>query len=127
MGRKYAMLKLKVLISTVLRNYKITSNLTEKDYKLQVDIILKRSDGFRIQIEPRIKTKSAWVKSIIYRHKTLLISPEINIKTPKSIFKKLKCTKKYDHFFYLIDLTYEQLRIVGIRFMKLVKYSMYNI
>ncbi|XP_033216126.1 cytochrome P450 4g15-like [Belonocnema kinseyi] len=55
-GRKYAMLKLKVLISTVLRNYKILSNLTEKDFKLQVDIILKRSDGFRIKLEPRIKS-----------------------------------------------------------------------
>ncbi|OXU28285.1 hypothetical protein TSAR_003383 [Trichomalopsis sarcophagae] len=52
-GRKYAMLKLKVLLSTILRNYKINSDLTEEDFKLQVDIILKRSDGFRIQIEPR--------------------------------------------------------------------------
>ncbi|KAF7987614.1 hypothetical protein HCN44_003477 [Aphidius gifuensis] len=52
-GRKYAMLKLKVLISTVLRNYKIVSNLSEKDFQLQVDIILKRADGFPIMIEPR--------------------------------------------------------------------------
>jgi cytochrome P450 family 4 len=55
-GRKYAMLKLKVLISTILRNYKINSDLTEKDFKLQVDIILKRSDGFRIKLEPRKQT-----------------------------------------------------------------------
>ncbi|XP_066583498.1 cytochrome P450 4g15-like [Prorops nasuta] len=52
-GRKYAMLKLKVLLSTILRNYRILSDLTEKDFRLQVDIILKRSDGFRIKIEPR--------------------------------------------------------------------------
>ena len=52
-GRKYAMLKLKVLISTILRNFKIKSNLTEADFKLQADIILKRSDGFRLEIEER--------------------------------------------------------------------------
>uniref|UniRef100_A0A182Q0J4 Cytochrome P450 n=1 Tax=Anopheles farauti TaxID=69004 RepID=A0A182Q0J4_9DIPT len=52
-GRKYAMLKLKVLLSTILRHYRIVSNLTEKDFKLQADIILKRTDGFQIQLEPR--------------------------------------------------------------------------
>ncbi|XP_055370803.1 cytochrome P450 4g1-like [Condylostylus longicornis] len=52
-GRKYAMLKLKVLLSTILRNYKIHSNVPESEYKLQADIILKRTDGFRIQLEPR--------------------------------------------------------------------------
>uniref|UniRef100_A0A1Q3FRN6 Putative cytochrome p450 n=2 Tax=Culex tarsalis TaxID=7177 RepID=A0A1Q3FRN6_CULTA len=53
-GRKYAMLKLKVLLSTILRNYRIVSNLKESDFKLQADIILKRTDGFRIQLEPRV-------------------------------------------------------------------------
>ncbi|XP_033324485.2 cytochrome P450 4g15 [Megalopta genalis] len=57
-GRKYAMLKLKVLLSTILRNYKILSDLTEKDFRLKVDIILKRVDGFRIKIEPRNKGNS---------------------------------------------------------------------
>ncbi|XP_066257508.1 cytochrome P450 4g15-like isoform X1 [Euwallacea similis] len=52
-GRKYAMLKLKILLSTILRNYKITSSCKEDDYKLQGDIILKREDGFRITLEPR--------------------------------------------------------------------------
>ncbi|KAJ6640354.1 Cytochrome P450 4g15 [Pseudolycoriella hygida] len=55
-GRKYAMIKLKILISTILRNYRVKSNLTEKDFKLQGDIILKRSDGFRLEIEPRVAT-----------------------------------------------------------------------
>lgn len=54
-GRKYAMLKLKVLISTILRNYHIRSKLTEEDFKLQADIILKRTDGFRLEIEPRVR------------------------------------------------------------------------
>lgn len=53
-GRKYAILKLKILLSTILRNYRIKSNLTEKDFKLQADIILKRSDGFRLELEERV-------------------------------------------------------------------------
>lgn len=57
-GRKYAMLKLKVLLSTILRNYKINSDFKEKDFQLQVDIILKRSDGFKIKLEPRIKASA---------------------------------------------------------------------
>ncbi|XP_046748575.1 cytochrome P450 4g15-like [Diprion similis] len=52
-GRKYAMLKLKVLLSTILRHYKILSNVPPKQFRLVGDIILKRSDGFKIRIEPR--------------------------------------------------------------------------
>lgn len=52
-GRKYAMLKLKILLTTILRNYRIKSNLTEKDFRLQADIILKRADGFRIELANR--------------------------------------------------------------------------
>ncbi|XP_018046075.1 PREDICTED: cytochrome P450 4g15-like [Atta colombica] len=55
-GRKYAMLKLKVLLSTILRNYRIISETPEKDFFLQADIILKRHDGFKIKIEPRTPT-----------------------------------------------------------------------
>uniref|UniRef100_A0A1B0GJR2 Cytochrome n=1 Tax=Lutzomyia longipalpis TaxID=7200 RepID=A0A1B0GJR2_LUTLO len=54
-GRKFAMLKLKVLLSTIIRNFHLKSNLTEKDFQLQGDIILKRADGFRLEIEPRQK------------------------------------------------------------------------
>lgn len=53
LGQKYAMLKLKVLLSTILRNFKVTSSCTQKDFKLQGDIILKRADGFRIKLEER--------------------------------------------------------------------------
>lgn len=52
-GRKYAMLKLKVLLSTILRNYRIYSDLKEKDFKLQADIILKREEGFQVRLERR--------------------------------------------------------------------------
>lgn len=54
MGRKYAVLKLKILISTILRNYHVKSDLTEADFKLQGDIILKRADGFRLELAERI-------------------------------------------------------------------------
>ncbi|XP_024893806.1 cytochrome P450 4g15-like [Temnothorax curvispinosus] len=52
-GRKYAMLKLKVLLSTILRNYRIVSDTPDKDFQLRADIILKRHDGFKIKVEPR--------------------------------------------------------------------------
>lgn len=53
-GRKYAMLKLKVLLSTIVRNFVVKSTVPEKEFKLQADIILKRTDGFRIMLEPRM-------------------------------------------------------------------------
>lgn len=52
-GRKYAMLKLKILLSTLLRNFRVYSHLTEKDFKLQGDIILKRKEGFLVRFESR--------------------------------------------------------------------------
>ncbi|KAF5302915.1 hypothetical protein FQA39_LY02095 [Lamprigera yunnana] len=52
-GRKYAMLKLKILLSTIMRNFRIRSDLQEKDFKLQCDIILKREEGFQVRLESR--------------------------------------------------------------------------
>lgn len=52
-GRKYAMLKLKVLLSTILRKYQVYSDVPEHKFRLVGDIILKRKDGFRIRIEKR--------------------------------------------------------------------------
>ncbi|GAB0093382.1 Cytochrome P450 4g15 [Sergentomyia squamirostris] len=54
-GRKYAMLKLKILLSTILRNYRVHSNIKEKEFKLQADIILKREEGFPVRVVPRKK------------------------------------------------------------------------
>nr|CAD7453386.1 unnamed protein product [Timema tahoe] len=54
-SRKYAMLKLKVILSTVLRNFRVYSDLTEKDFRLQADIILKRAEGFQVRMEPRAR------------------------------------------------------------------------
>lgn len=47
------MLKLKILLSTIIRNFKVTSDVKEEDFQLQGDIILKRADGFRIKLEKR--------------------------------------------------------------------------
>ncbi|XP_043270995.1 cytochrome P450 4g15 [Venturia canescens] len=52
-GRKYAMLKLKILLSTILRNYRVRSCVKESDFRLQADVILNRAEGFKIQLEPR--------------------------------------------------------------------------
>ena len=53
LGRKYAMLKLKIILSTILRNFRVHSDLSEEDFKLQADIILKREEGFQVRLEPR--------------------------------------------------------------------------
>ncbi|VEN62466.1 unnamed protein product [Callosobruchus maculatus] len=52
-GRKYAMLKLKILLAGALRKFRMISNDKEENFKLQGDIILKRGDGFKIRIEER--------------------------------------------------------------------------
>ncbi|KAK0087453.1 hypothetical protein PV325_000952 [Microctonus aethiopoides] len=52
-GRKYAMLKLKILLSTILRNFRVRSDIKESDFRLQADIILKRAEGFKVRLEPR--------------------------------------------------------------------------
>ncbi|XP_026747298.1 cytochrome P450 4g15 [Trichoplusia ni] len=57
-GRKYAMLKLKIILSTILRNFRVHSDIKESDFKLQADIILKRAEGFKVRLTPRNKTKA---------------------------------------------------------------------
>ncbi|KAI5641164.1 cytochrome p450 domain-containing protein [Phthorimaea operculella] len=58
-GRKYAMLKLKIILSTILRNFRVHSDLKEEDFKLQADIILKRAEGFKVRLEPRKRLAKA--------------------------------------------------------------------
>uniref|UniRef100_A0A8D8LIE7 Cytochrome P450 4g15 n=1 Tax=Cacopsylla melanoneura TaxID=428564 RepID=A0A8D8LIE7_9HEMI len=58
-GRKYAMLKLKVILSTILRNFTVHSPAKFDEWKLQADIILKRTDGFKVQLKPRKKQAAA--------------------------------------------------------------------
>ncbi|XP_014487700.1 PREDICTED: cytochrome P450 4g15-like [Dinoponera quadriceps] len=56
-GRKYAMLEMKILLSTILRKYRITSDVAYQEFPLLAEIALKRSDEFNIKIELR-KTAS---------------------------------------------------------------------
>ncbi|XP_063379604.1 cytochrome P450 4g15 [Cydia fagiglandana] len=58
-GRKYAMLKLKIILSTILRNFRVQSDLKESDFKLQADIILKRAEGFKVKLQPRKRLAKA--------------------------------------------------------------------
>lgn len=50
------MLKLKIILSTILRNFEVKPGIPQRDWKLQADIILKRSDGFNISLKPRKKS-----------------------------------------------------------------------
>lgn len=50
------MLKLKILLATILRNYRIYSTVQESEFQLQADIILKRAEGFPVQMVPRRPT-----------------------------------------------------------------------
>ncbi|XP_029048643.1 cytochrome P450 4g15 [Osmia bicornis bicornis] len=52
-GRKYAMLKLKIVLSTILRNFRVRSDMKESEFRLQADIILKRAEGFKVRLESR--------------------------------------------------------------------------
>lgn len=53
LGRKYVMLEMKVILSTILRHFKVNHAIAEKDWKLQADIVLKRADGYKISLESR--------------------------------------------------------------------------
>jgi len=44
---------LKIFLSTILRNFRVKSDIKESDFRLQADIILKRAEGFKIRLEPR--------------------------------------------------------------------------
>lgn len=52
-GRKYAMLKMKVLLSTIMRQFHIYSHMKEEDFRLQADLLLKREEGFPIRLVNR--------------------------------------------------------------------------
>jgi cytochrome P450 family 4 len=47
------MLKLKILLSTLLRNFRVHADIKESEFKLQGDIILKREEGFPVYLSPR--------------------------------------------------------------------------
>ncbi|XP_069680223.1 cytochrome P450 4C1-like isoform X2 [Periplaneta americana] len=56
-GQKFAMLEMKVMVSSVLRHYEIRSVDKVEDLVLLFEVILKPKNGFRISITPRKSNK----------------------------------------------------------------------
>ncbi|XP_050545276.1 cytochrome P450 4C1-like isoform X3 [Daktulosphaira vitifoliae] len=52
-GEKYAMLFIKVLLSTFLRNYSVHTKCKMSDIKLKFDFIMKSVHGYQVTIRPR--------------------------------------------------------------------------
>uniref|UniRef100_A0A0A9W4X1 Cytochrome P450 4g15 n=3 Tax=Lygus hesperus TaxID=30085 RepID=A0A0A9W4X1_LYGHE len=57
-GRKYAMLKLKILLANIMRQFKVKPGKPMEEWRLQADIILKRTDGFDVALERRKPIKA---------------------------------------------------------------------
>ncbi|XP_050545258.1 cytochrome P450 4C1-like isoform X1 [Daktulosphaira vitifoliae] len=58
-GEKYAMLLMKVLLSTFLRNYSVHTKCKMTDIKLKFELSLKNADGYQVTIRSR-NTKSTY-------------------------------------------------------------------
>lgn len=54
-GAKYAMLSMKVTLSKVILNYKLTTDVKYNDIKLKVDVVLRSADGYMIKLYHRKK------------------------------------------------------------------------
>lgn len=52
-GQKYAMLEMKALLSRLLLNYEILPSVPEHHLDLDVQIVLKSSNGVRVRIQQR--------------------------------------------------------------------------
>ncbi|VVC43515.1 Cytochrome P450, E-class, group I,Cytochrome P450,Cytochrome P450, conserved site [Cinara cedri] len=52
-GSKYAMLSMKVLISTFLRNYSVHTVTKLNDIKLKLDLLMRSVHGYPVTIQPR--------------------------------------------------------------------------
>ncbi|KAF0760019.1 Uncharacterized protein FWK35_00004731, partial [Aphis craccivora] len=63
LGSKYAMLSMKVLVSTFLRNYSVHTNIKLSDVKLKVDILMRSANGYPITIQQRDR-RPTYIKKI---------------------------------------------------------------
>jgi len=52
-GYKYAMLSMKVLVATFLRNYSVHTDCKFNDIKLKLDLLLRSSNGYPVTIWTR--------------------------------------------------------------------------
>lgn len=53
LGPKYAMMNIKVVLSTILRNYKVTSTRKPSTFALVAETTLKRREGFLVAFHKR--------------------------------------------------------------------------
>ncbi|KAF0760023.1 cytochrome P450 4C1-like [Aphis craccivora] len=53
LGSKYAMLSMKVLVSTFLRNYSVHTDIKLSDIKLKLDLLMRSANGYPVTIQPR--------------------------------------------------------------------------
>ncbi|XP_027840519.2 cytochrome P450 4C1-like [Aphis gossypii] len=54
-GSKYAMLSMKVLVSTFLRNFSVHTDYTFDDIKLKLDLLLRSANGYPVTIRTRTR------------------------------------------------------------------------
>lgn len=57
-GSKYAMLSMKVLISTLLRNYELRTDIKQEDIKLKVDLLMRSVNGYPVKLTTRDRRPS---------------------------------------------------------------------
>ncbi|XP_050525049.1 cytochrome P450 4C1-like isoform X2 [Daktulosphaira vitifoliae] len=61
-GMKYAMLSMKVTLSTFLRNYSVHTGCKMSDIKLKFEVLMKSVYGYPVTIRPRVRTPSYQLK-----------------------------------------------------------------
>jgi len=52
-GYKHAIVSMKVLISTFLRNYSVHTDIKLSDIKLKLDLLIRSSNGYPVTIRQR--------------------------------------------------------------------------
>ncbi|XP_071445151.1 uncharacterized protein [Hetaerina americana] len=57
-GQRYAMLEMKAVLSTLVKNYRIIAVDKPENFELMHDMVLRPSKGLRIRLEPREKMSS---------------------------------------------------------------------
>nr|QTC11262.1 cytochrome P450 380C41 [Phenacoccus solenopsis] len=56
-GSKYAMLSMKVTLSMILLNYRLSTDMKLQDIKLKIDLLMRSVGGYKIKLHPRDKNK----------------------------------------------------------------------
>lgn len=54
-GYRYAILSMKVTLSMILRKYILISDMKLEDIKLEIDLLMRSADGYKIKMYSRNK------------------------------------------------------------------------